>query len=58
MKAHKTFEHSLLVIETVKAVKAHFVPDVRMIKERIEQLIEQEYIRRDEEKENVYVYVA
>jgi cullin-4 len=58
MKARKTVEHKDLVMATIDAVKAHFAPDVRTIKERVEQLIEQEYMRRDAERENVYVYVA
>ena len=58
MKAKKTMEHQPLVTATVDAVKKHFAPDVRMIKERIEQLIEQEYMRRDDEVDKMYVYVA
>ena len=58
MKARKTVDHKDLVMATTDAVKKHFSPEVRTIKERIEQLIEQEYMRRDEERENVYVYVA
>lgn len=58
MKAKKTMGHQALVTATIDAVKAHFAPEVRMIKERFEQLIEQEYMRRDEEQDNVYVYVA
>lgn len=58
MKAKKTMGHQPLITATIDSVKAHFAPDVRMIKERIEQLIEQEYMRRDEDQENVYVYVA
>lgn len=58
MKAKKSMKHQPLISATVDAVKAHFAPEVRMIKERIEQLIEQEYMRRDEDQENVYVYVA
>ena len=58
VKARKTVEHQELMMATIDAVKAHFKPEVRTMKERVEQLIEQEYMRRDEERENVYVYVA
>lgn len=58
MKAKKTVAHQKLITETIDSVKSHFAPEVRTIKERIEQLIEQEYMRRDDEQDNVYVYVA
>ena len=58
MKAKKTMTHQKLIPETIESVKGHFAPEVRVIKERIEQLIEQEYMRRDDELDNVYVYVA
>ena len=59
MKARKTVSHQQLITATIDAVKGHFVPEVKTIKTRIEQLIEQEYMKRDDGGEsNVYVYVA
>lgn len=58
MKAKKTMKHQPLIAATIDAVKIHFTPDVKLIKSRFENLIEAEYMRRDEEEENVYVYVA
>ncbi|KAI0665335.1 hypothetical protein C8Q78DRAFT_1065044 [Trametes maxima] len=43
---------------TIEAVRKHFVPEVGMIKQRIQGLVEQEYLRRDEEDMNRYIYVA
>lgn len=58
MKAKKTMTHQALVTATVDIMKKHFTPDVGMIKTRFEQLIEQEYMMRDEEEQGKYVYVA
>ncbi|KLO17574.1 Cullin-domain-containing protein [Schizopora paradoxa] len=58
MKAKKNMMHQALITATIDAVNKHFTPDVRMIKERIERLIEEEYMRRDDEVDGKYVYVA
>lgn len=58
MKAKKKLGHQVLINEVVDTMKKHFRPDVGMIKSRFEQLIEQEYMRRDDDERNVYVYVA
>ena len=54
MKGKKKLNHSSLVRDTTEAVSKHFVPPGRMVKETIEYLIEQEYMKRDEEEENVF----
>jgi cullin 3 len=36
----------------------YFQPDPRAIKQRIEDLIQREYMRRDEEQSNTYHYLA
>jgi cullin-4 len=58
MKARKRMPYEQLKTATVGEVRRHFAPDVSLIKKRIELLVEQEYIERDEEDVNVYVYVA
>jgi cullin-4 len=58
MKARKELSHEQLKNETIDAVKSHFVPEVSVIKQRIDGLVEQEYLRRDEEDRNLYIYVA
>ena len=58
MKAKKNMRHEALVAATIDAVNKHFTPNVRMIKERIERLIEEEYMRRDDEDDSLFVYVA
>ncbi|EMD41477.1 hypothetical protein CERSUDRAFT_110046 [Gelatoporia subvermispora B] len=58
MKARKELSYQQLTSATVEAVKNHFKPDVGSIKQRIQSLVEQEYLRRDEEDMNKYIYVA
>ncbi|KAJ7462758.1 Cullin family-domain-containing protein [Mycena galericulata] len=58
MKAKKEMKYEKLVNATVDAVKSHFVPDVKSIKERIDKLMEQEYVRRDDDKPQMLFYVA
>nr|VWP01822.1 Glutamyl-tRNA synthetase (EC [Ganoderma boninense] len=58
MKSKKELTYEQLKTATIEAVKNHFVPDVGMIKKRIEGLVEQEYLRRDEDDQSRFFYVA
>lgn len=58
MKGKKELHNEQLKAATIEAVKNHFVPNVNMIKDRIDELVEQEYLRRHETDMNVFVYVA
>ncbi|THH31569.1 hypothetical protein EUX98_g2606 [Antrodiella citrinella] len=58
MKAKKEMHNEQLKAATIDAVKNHFVPNVGLIKDRIDELVEQEYLRRHETDMNVFVYVA
>lgn len=58
MKSRKELSYEQLKSETIDAVKSHFVPEVSVIKQRIAGLVEQEYLRRDEDDMNLYIYVA
>jgi cullin 4 len=58
MKARKQLTYEQIKFETIEAVRRHFVPDVTSIKQRIDGLVEQEYLRRDEEDRNLFFYVA
>lgn len=44
--------------EVLSQLSARFVPDVNMIKKRIESLIDREYLERVEEDPPTYGYVA
>ena len=58
MKAKKELSYEQLKTQTIEAVKGHFVPEVVVIKQRIAGLVEQEYLKRDEDDMNKYIYVA
>lgn len=58
MKARKTVAHKELVNATIDAVKNHFVPDVVDVKKRIDGLVDEEYMRRDEEDHKLFHYIA
>lgn len=47
-----------LQTELVEMLKNFFLPSKKMIKEQIEWLIENKFIKRDEEDISTYVYVA
>ncbi|TMW55882.1 hypothetical protein Poli38472_008530 [Pythium oligandrum] len=57
MKARKTLQHQQLISE-VLAQLAFFKPNLKVIKRRIEALIDREYLERDPEQANTYRYLA
>lgn len=58
MKGKKQMKFEELKNQTVSAVSKHFLPEVAIIKARIDGLVEQEYIRRDEDDMTILHYVA
>jgi cullin-4 len=58
MKARKEMSYEHLKAATIDAMKSHFVPQVDVIKKRIDVLVEAEYLERSEEDRNRYHYVA
>jgi cullin 4 len=58
MKAKKKMNHNRLVTAALDAVKNHFIPDVKKIKERISDLINKEYMERDESDKTLLLYLA
>ena len=58
MKSRKTLNHNQLVTEVVEQLNKRFQPSPAIIKKRIENLIEREYIKRSETDRKVYVYLA
>ncbi|KAJ6574719.1 Cullin-4B [Mycena capillaripes] len=58
MKGKKEMLHGNLVNATIDAVKNHFTPDVKIIKTRIDKLMADEYMRRDDDQPQLLIYVA
>jgi len=56
MKARKTLKHPDLVGEVVKQLRGRFTPKPVDIKKRIANLIELEYLERDEKDRQTYHY--
>jgi hypothetical protein len=56
MKARKTEKHLQLMEDCIKQINI-FMPDPQMIKQRIESLIEREYLKRDESDRSKYIYL-
>mmetsp|Transcript_8776 Transcript_8776/g.25246 ORF Transcript_8776/g.25246 Transcript_8776/m.25246 type:complete len:742 (+) Transcript_8776:140-2365(+) len=57
MKARKTLQHQQLLSE-VLAQLSFFNPNPRVVKKRIEALIEREYLERSKDNAHVYNYLA
>lgn len=57
MKTRKVLQHQQLVAEVVHQLTL-FKPNPKVIKQRIENLIEREFLERDAENQNLYKYLA
>lgn len=58
LKSRQQVHHNELIAEIVKQLQNRFQPLTIMMKQRIEDLIDKEYLRRDAEERNLYHYVA
>ncbi|XP_014249624.1 cullin-3-A isoform X2 [Cimex lectularius] len=58
MKLRKKMAHNVLVTEVTEQLKSRFLPSPVVIKKRIENLIEREYLSRTLDDRKVYTYVA
>lgn len=58
MKSRKTLEHNLLVMEATRHLASRFQPSPTLIKQRVEKLIEREYLERSQHDRRVYNYLA
>lgn len=58
MKACQTINHNDLIAQLVKQLHNRFQPSTLLIKQRIEDLIEKEYLKRDDDVASVYHYIA
>nr|GEU89074.1 cullin-1 isoform X1 [Tanacetum cinerariifolium] len=58
MKSRKALGHQQLVMECAEQLGHMFKPDVKAIKKRIEDLINREYLERDKDNANLFLYLA
>jgi hypothetical protein len=58
MKSRKELSHSRLVAEVVEQLRHRFLPQPQLIKQRVEMLIEEQYLKRSEGDRKLYMYVA
>lgn len=58
MKSRKQMDHNLLVSHVIEVLQTRFRPDPKLIKLRIEDLINREYLERVPDKPGTYLYVA
>lgn len=57
MKARTRLDHNLLLEELFKQCVL-FKPQPQQVKMQLEHLIEREFIKRDPNERNIYIYVA
>ncbi len=59
IRQRKELAHQQLLTEVITQLTSRFLPDVNMVKKRIESLIEREYLERLEDTERpAYRYLA
>lgn len=54
----KRITNAALQTELVEILKNMFIPPKKMIKEQIEWLIENKYMKRDDKNINTFIYLA
>ncbi|OMH81945.1 Cullin-3A [Zancudomyces culisetae] len=58
MKHRKLLSHNSLIIEVTSILSARFLPDPALIKQRIDSLIDRDYIERSTQDRSVYLYIS
>lgn len=58
MKSRVKLNHQELLSSAIDQLSRLFQPDVRFVKQRIDRLIDQDFMARDENDNNLYEYVA
>lgn len=57
-RARNVLKHQDLMLQITEQLSKRFMPEPAMIKKRIESLIEREYLERQEDDPNTYVYMV
>lgn len=58
MKHRKVLDHNKLIVEVTHMLSSRFEPNPQDIKKRIESLVEREFLERQQDKRQIYQYVA
>lgn len=58
MKSRRSLKHNELIEELVKQLINRFQPPMILVKQQITDLIEKEYLKRDDDNKSVYHYLA
>ena len=58
MKVRRSLDHNTLVAEVSRQLSSRFLPNPAVVKQRIESLIEREFLEREPTDRRVYRYVA
>lgn len=58
LKSRRSISHNDLVAELYKQLQSRFHPTTLLMKQRIEDLIDKEYLKRDDHDPGIYHYVA
>ncbi|KAI5950843.1 hypothetical protein KGF54_003917 [Candida jiufengensis] len=58
MKSRRTVKHNELIEGLIKQLSNRFQPSIVLMKQRIEDLIDKEYLERDADDRNLYHYIT
>lgn len=58
LKSRQQITHSDLVSEILRQLQNRFLPNNAIVKRQLEDLIEKEYLKRDDSNRNLYHYIA
>ncbi|EGV63266.1 hypothetical protein PSN45_004463 [Yamadazyma tenuis] len=58
LKSRQSIYHNELVTEIIRQLQGRFLPNNSQIKRHLEDLIEKEYLKRDDNNRNLYHYIA
>ena len=58
MKSRRVLTHAQLISEVIYQAKSRFSPDIQMIDNCLDQLLDKQYIGKSKENKDTFVYVA
>lgn len=58
LKQAKKLSFDELKMNVTQEVKGYFIPEISLIKSRLDNLMDRNFIKRDDQKPDVYIYIA